>query len=256
MTGDLTLTLTVLGSATPYPSVDNPCSGYLMSHGTTRLWMDAGTGTLAELQRHTRLDELDGIWISHLHADHCADLLTAYYGALYADIELKEPIPLFAPPGTADRLAGFLTNGPARSPVESAFAVEELHDGHRTRLGDLSLTSRAVSHEMPAFALRVETPGASLTYSGDTSPCANLTALAANCDVLLCEADGPAPTPAHHTPEQAGETATAAGAAALLLTHVGRSLTPTEAITRAATRYQGPISYAAPGGVFPIGRTR
>ncbi|KPI07719.1 hypothetical protein OV450_3529 [Actinobacteria bacterium OV450] len=76
-----------------------------------------GSGTLAQLPRHVRLDGLDAIWISHLHADHSADMLTAYYAALYADIRLPAPIPLYAPPGTADRLAHFLTNTSTRSPV-------------------------------------------------------------------------------------------------------------------------------------------
>lgn len=92
MTSDL-LRLTVLGCATPYADVDNPCSGYLVSSGETRVWVDAGSGTLAQLQRHVRLDEVDAIWISHLHADHSADLLTAYYAALFADIQLAAPIP-------------------------------------------------------------------------------------------------------------------------------------------------------------------
>ncbi|MCX5341987.1 MBL fold metallo-hydrolase [Streptomyces atratus] len=167
MTSDL-LRLTVLGCATPYPSVDNPCSGYLVSGGDTRVWVDAGSGTPAQLQRHVRLDELDAIWISHLHADHSADLLTAYYGALYADIQLDSPIPLYGPPGIADRLAHFLTNTSTRTPIESAFTIHELHDGHQARIGTLTLTSRAVAHGIPAFALRVETAGRSLVYSGDT----------------------------------------------------------------------------------------
>ncbi|MFH8487226.1 MBL fold metallo-hydrolase [Streptomyces longisporoflavus] len=256
MAGDL-LHLTVLGSATPYADVDNPCSGYLVSHGGTRVWVDAGSGTLAQLQRHARLDELDAIWISHLHADHTADLLTAYYGALYADVRLAAPIPLYGPPGIADRLAHFLTNGTVRSPLESAFDVRELHDGHRARVGRLTLTSRAVAHGIPAFALRVAAGDRSLVYSGDTAPCANLTGLAEDCDVLLCEADS-ARQPAdgdqvHHTPEDAGDTAAAARAGRLIVTHVGRSLTPEQAVARAATRFDGPVVHAAPGAVFSIG---
>ena len=255
MTSD-PLRLTVLGSATPYPSVENPCSGYLVSGEGTRLWVDAGTGTLAELQRHVRLDELDGIWISHLHADHCADLLTAYYGALYADIRLSTPIPLYGPPGIAGRLAHFLTNTPVRSPVESAFDVRELHDGHQARVGTLALTSRTVAHGMPAFALRVEAAGKSLAYSGDTAPCPSLTELASGCEVLLCEA-GTAQAPAgeeqvHHTPENAGETAAAAGAARLIITHVDRSVSARQAADRAAALYGGTAEYAAPGAAFEI----
>ncbi|MEV8535563.1 MBL fold metallo-hydrolase [Streptomyces sp. NPDC051211] len=248
MAGPDPLHLTVLGSATPYPAPDNPCSGYLLVHAGTRLWVDAGTGTLAALQRHARIDALDGIWISHLHADHCADLLTAYYALCYADIQLTTPIPLFGPPGIADRLAAFLTNGPTRSPVESAFAVHELYDGHTARVGRLSLTSRAVEHGLPAFALRAEADGASLVYSGDCAPCPALTGLAAGCDLLLCEADG---TPdGHHTPEQAGATAAAAGAGRLIVTHVGHTLTPEQAVARAATRFPGPIAHATPGRTF------
>lgn len=251
------LRLTVLGCATPYPSVDNPCSGYLVSSGGTRLWMDAGTGTLAQLQRHVRLDELDAIWISHLHADHSADLLTAYYAALYADIELAAPIPLLGPPGIADRLAHFLTNTSTRSPVESAFAVQELHDGHQARIGALTLTTREVAHGIPAFAVRIEAEGRSLVYSGDTAPCDNLTNLADRCDALLCEAESAA-APAgeqqvHHTPEDAGDTATAAGAKRLIVTHVGRFLTPRQAVARAASRFAGRVDHAAPGIGFPVG---
>jgi ribonuclease BN (tRNA processing enzyme) len=249
---DMPPRLTVLGSATPYPAVDNPCSGYLVSSGDTRIWMDAGSGTLGPLQRYVRLDELDAIWISHLHADHSADLLTAYYAVRYADIALAAPIPLYGPAGIADRLAGFLTNGPSRSPIESAFAVTELYDGHQTTVGSLRLTSRAVDHGMPAYAVRMEGAGRSLVYSGDTAPCRSLTELAERCDVLLCEADSARAEvdAVHHTPEQAGETAAAARAGRLILTHIGRSLTPDEATARAATRFDGPVEFAFPGGIF------
>ncbi|MDQ0792847.1 MBL fold metallo-hydrolase [Streptomyces sp. B1I3] len=254
MTDDLLLT--VLGSATPYASVDNPCSGYLVSHRGTRVWVDAGSGTLAQLQRHTRIDELDAIWISHLHADHSADLLTAYYAALFADVELAAPIPLYGPPGIAGRLAHFLTNTSARSPVEEAFEVHELHDGHQAHAGALTLISRAVAHGIPAFALRVETSDRSLVYSGDTAPCANLTSLAERCDLLLCEAESAQVRAegerVHHTPEDAGDTAEAARAGRLVVTHVGRSLTPGDAVARASARFDGPVDHASPGAVFRV----
>lgn len=158
------------------------------------------------------------IWISHLHADHSADLFTAYYGALYADIRLAAPIPLYGPPGIADRLAGSLTNTPACSPIESAFVITELHEGHQATIGSLLLTSRAVAHDM------------------------------------LCEAESAqAPTEGdrvHHTPEDAGDTARMARAGRLIVTHVDRFLTPQQAVARASTRFDGPVDYAAPGATF------
>ena len=93
-------------------------------------------------------------------------------------------------------------------------------------------------------------------YSGDTAPCSSLAELANGCDALLCEAESAQPPTegeqVHHTPENAGETAATAGANRLIVTHVGRFLTPQEAVTRAATRFTGPIDYAAPGTTFTI----
>jgi ribonuclease BN (tRNA processing enzyme) len=119
------------------------------------------------------------------------------------------------------------------------------------------LTSRAVSHGIPAFAVRIETAGKSLVYSGDTAPCPSLTELAEGCDVLLCEAESAqAPVEGeqvHHTPEDAGITAAKAGAGRLIVTHVGRFLTPEQAVARASARFDGPVDYAAPGATFSIG---
>ncbi|GAA1130808.1 hypothetical protein GCM10009630_30910 [Kribbella jejuensis] len=148
--------------------------------------------------------------------------------------------------GAADRLAGFLTNGPRRSPIESAFEITELYDGQTATVGGVELTSRAVEHGLPAFGVRVEGAGRSLVYSGDTAPCAALSELADGCDVLLCEAGGD--DPAHHTAEQAGDSA--AGAGRLIVTHVARPIAPAEAAARAATRYDGPVEYAVPGATY------
>ncbi|GAA2734481.1 hypothetical protein GCM10010360_25910 [Streptomyces nogalater] len=131
-----------------------------------------------------------------------------------------------------------------------------MHDGHEARVGGLTLTTLAVEHGIPAFAVRIEAGGRSLVCSGDTAPCANLTRLAEGCGALLCEAESSqAPTDgpqAHHTPEDTGDTARAAGAGRLLVTHVGPTLTPGEAVRRASARYHGPVDYAAPGTTFSI----
>ncbi|MFC4564010.1 MBL fold metallo-hydrolase [Nocardiopsis mangrovi] len=248
--------LTVLGSATPYPRPDDPCSGHLVRHGTTTVWLDAGPGTLAELQRHTAIDALDAIWISHLHADHSSDLLTAFYALLYADLRPAAPIPLFGPPGTADRLRHYLTNTEP-GPVERAFDVHELHDGHECAVGGLRLRSRLVEHGFPAFGVRVDAGAVSLAYSGDTAPCPALDDLAAGADTLLCEADGDAPPAGvprvHMTPEDAGAVARKAGVRRLILTHVAPPLRAGAAVERAAAAFGGAVEHAAPGRTFGVG---
>ncbi|GAA3839180.1 MBL fold metallo-hydrolase [Saccharothrix violaceirubra] len=237
----MTFGVTVLGTATPHPRPDRPCSGYLLHTAATRIWVDAGTGTLAELQRHTALADVDAIWISHTHADHAADLLPAYYALLFAGLPPHRPT-LLGPPGLAHRLETFLAStGP--NPADAAFDVRELHDGARFDVGDLSLRTAAVDHGVPAFGLRAAHDGRVFAYSGDTAPCPALDALADGADLFLCEADGGGPD--HCAPEDAARAGRGAGG--LLITHVGPGLTEAEAAERAAA----PV--ARTGVTYPIG---
>ncbi|WP_031477349.1 MBL fold metallo-hydrolase [Streptomyces bicolor] len=235
------LTLTVLGTASPYPGPGRNCSGYLVRGGGAEVWVDAGTGTFAELQRHTDPARLSAIWISHLHADHSADLLAAFYGLAYGGLTPDAPIPVYAPKDCARRLAGFL----GRADVDFLSGVLDFHalfDGHTVRHGDLLLTSCAVAHDVEAYGLRAEHDGRVLAYSGDSGPCPALTELARDADLFLCEADIDEHRDGeqvHLTPEDAGTAACQAGARQLVVTHVGPTLTPEVATSRAAAAFGG-----------------
>ncbi|GAA3503605.1 MBL fold metallo-hydrolase [Streptomyces prasinosporus] len=246
------LALTVLGTASPHPGPGRPCSGYLVRGGGAEVWVDAGTGTFAELQRHTDPARLDAVWISHLHADHSADLLAAFYAFAHGGLTPPAPIPVYAPDGCAQRLAGFLGRADAGF-LNGTFAFRPLHDGHVARHGGLTLAARAVAHDVEAYGLRAECGGRALAYSGDSGPCAALTELARDADLFLCEADVDAHREGervHLTPEDAGAVARAAGAHRLLVTHVGPALTPGAATARAAVSFGGPTSAAREGRTF------
>ncbi|MDQ1044458.1 MBL fold metallo-hydrolase [Streptomyces sp. V4I2] len=243
------VTLTVLGTASPHPRPDRPCSGYLVRGGGAEVWVDAGPGSFAELQRHTDPARLSAIWISHLHADHNADLLSAVYGLAYGGLTPSAPLPVYAPAGCAQRLAGFLGRPDAEF-LSGIFDFRTLHDGHTARHGELLLTAHEVSHDVEAYGLRAETGGRALAYSGDTGPCAALTELAERADLFLCEADIDAHREGeqvHLTPEGAGATARAAGVRQLLVTHVGPTLTTEAATARAASLFGGPTALATVG---------
>jgi len=66
--------LTVLGCSGSYPGPGGAASGYLVEADGTRIWLDAGSGTLANLQRHIGLDAVDAVVLSHEHPDHWADI--------------------------------------------------------------------------------------------------------------------------------------------------------------------------------------
>ncbi len=242
--------LTALGTSTPYPRPDDACSGYLLQHETTNIWVDAGTGTLAELQRHIALDALDAIWISHAHADHTADLLTAYYALRFAEVESAHPVPLFCPPGLRERLAGFLGPQSVKG-LPTAFQFHEHRDWAEGTVGGIDLAWGPVDHGMPAYALRATAGGRTVSYSGDSAYCESLVEIAQGADLLLCEV-GYSSKPAlgesvHCTPEDAGRTAREAGVARLALTHIDGSLDPATAVARASAVYEGEVLIAQPG---------
>ncbi|MGD8193608.1 MBL fold metallo-hydrolase [Herbiconiux sp. P18] len=254
--------LTVLGTATPYPRPGNACSGYLLQGepsaegGRTALWIDAGTGTLAELQRHVAPDRLDAIWISHRHADHSADLLVAYYALRFGAALPAAPIPLIAPEGMLDRLAAYL--GPSSvDELPRVFDHRPMSGFGDLRVGSLDLSWGAVQHGVPAFGLTVDEGERRFAYSGDTAPCGSLEEIGEKADLFLIEAgyDAAVPrgeAPVHHTPDDAGRTAAAAGAGRLVLTHVADTITADDAVSRASVLFDGAVDLARPGAVFTI----
>ncbi|MET7440350.1 MULTISPECIES: MBL fold metallo-hydrolase [unclassified Streptomyces] len=253
----MAITLTVLGTASPHPGPGRPCSGYLLSGGGAEVWVDAGPGSFAELQRYTDPARLSAIWISHLHADHSADLLSAVYGFAYGGLTPSRPVPVLAPEACGQRLAGFFGR-PDAGFLDGILDLRPLRDGAEARFGGLRLTSRAVVHDTEAYGLRAECAGAVLAYSGDTGPCAALTRLADGADVFLCEADvdrhpgGEERTRVHLTPEEAGEAARRAGVGELLVTHVGPTLTRESATARAAAVFGGRTVTAREGDVRTV----
>ncbi|MGW7131361.1 MBL fold metallo-hydrolase [Streptomyces bobili] len=247
------LSLTVLGTASPHPGPGRPCSGYLVRGGGAEVWVDAGPGTFAELQRHTDSRRLTAIWISHLHADHSADLLAAVYAFAYGGMTPPSPVPVYAPRDCARRLAGFLGRPDVRF-LDGILEFRPLYDGHTVRHWNLRLTSRAVAHDTEAYGLRAECQGSVLAYSGDSGPCDALTELAVGADLFLCEADldthREGEQRVHLTPEDAG--ACAKGARELLITHVGPTLTREAAAARAALVFGGRTAAAHEGDTFSL----
>ncbi|MFF6998658.1 MBL fold metallo-hydrolase [Streptomyces sp. NPDC008313] len=251
----MALTLTVLGTATPHPRPGRPCSGYLLSGGGAEIWVDAGPGSFAALQEHTDPARLSAIWVSHLHADHCADLLSAAYAFAYGGLTPAAPVPVYAPRDCGRRIAAFLGRSDPGS-LDGVFDLRPLSDGHEAWAGGVRLGSHAVAHDTEAYGLRAECEGGVLAYSGDSGPVPALARLAVGADLFLCEAgldrhrDGEQRV--HLTPEDAGRVARTAGVRELCVTHVGPALTREAAAARAAAVFGGRTTAAREGDVKVI----
>jgi ribonuclease BN (tRNA processing enzyme) len=242
---------TTLGSA-PYPRADEPCSGYLLQGGGANVLVDVGGGIMGPLQHLIGLDELHAVWISHIHADHFADMPLLYYAWAMAE-RRRRKIPILGPPGWAKRVEEFVRSANEHH-MSDYFQVVELKDRGIAEIGELRIQARLVEHGVPAFGMTAWLGDHRLAYSGDTGPCDNLITLAKGARVLVAEtgADTIEIPSVHLSPEDAALTAQHAGVSRLILTHLAPGMDPHEAVERAAHIFRGGVEVATPGSSIEV----
>lgn len=246
--------LTILGSSAAYPGPGRACSGYLIRQGRTSILVDLGSGVLASLQQHQRLDEIDGVLISHLHADHFLDiyLLQVF---LQFDAPHKAPLPLYGPPGADERINSLQPSAAER--FRQLFDFRPWSDGGETVIGDLKVKTVLTEHAEKTFAMRFEGGGpASIVYTADTGPSLAVESLAKDCDLLMAECswlDRPADAAVGHlATADAASMARSAGAKRLVLTHLWPTMDEQAALQRARESYGGPVDLAVQGTTFNL----
>jgi ribonuclease BN (tRNA processing enzyme) len=245
--------LTVLGCAGTFPSKDSGCSAYLVEQDGFRLLLDAGNGAIGALQRHVEIFDLDAVLLSHLHADHCLDLVAYSYARRYHP-QRPPKLPVYGPHGTQARLCQVFD----RAPEDGLRGVYDFHTtGAGSReIGPFRIDLTPTEHPIECYAIRVSANGKSLTYSADTGPSNAVADAAKDTDLFLCEStwleDSPRPPNLHLTAREAGEHAARAGAKRLALIHTTAYLDQDAYVTQAAAAYDGPLERATPGATYDI----
>ncbi len=250
--------LTVIGCSGSYPGPDSPASCYLVEHGaggrTWRILLDLGSGALGVLHSYVDPLAVDAVFLSHLHPDHCFDMSGFYVLRKYHPDGPQPSIPVFGPKGTAKRMA--TAYGLPETPGMNDEFDFTAYDGQPVDLGPFRVVATRVDHPVPAYALRVTAGDRTIVYSGDTGPCQALTSLAKGSDLLLSEASfvegGDNPPNLHMTGRDAAETATAADAARLVLTHIPPWYDPQRVLGEARPAYDGPLDLARTGATYEL----
>lgn len=274
--------LTVLGCRSGMPADGQASSGYLVTSSGGRILLDCGPGVMTGLGAVTRPDLLDAVVISHMHLDHCYDLLPLGKRLLAASVpypaDLPEsfkraalpptrtdrgPLPLYVPAGARDvldRLAALfpVTTMPGLDKAfELAFDVREYAPRDSFTVADCRVDVRELRHSAPNCGVRVEGSGGTLVYTGDTGVTDALPELAAHADLLLAEAtltETDNGAHGHLSAADAGRAAAAAGTRHLVLTHFVTAdpvwLDARKADAEAV--YGGPVSLARPHARFDV----
>lgn len=238
------LSLTVLGCCGSYPGPGGACSGYLLRTDDTTLWVDAGSGTLANLQRHVGLHDVDAVVLTHEHPDHWSDIEGFRVACAY--VVEREGVPVYAPPGHKRLLY---------SDFKMAFDWNEVDEGSRVEVGDMALSFSRTDHGPHTLALRVDGGGKSLGYTSDTGPAWSLAALGPGLDLALSEAtfteqyEGASQ---HLSGRQAGVGARQADVGRLVLTHFWPTLSAVDMQGEAAESFGRAVEIAVENEEFFI----
>ena len=240
--------VTIVGWSGSFPGPQSPASCYLIDTGDFRLVLDLGNGALGALQQYADLGDVDAICLSHLHADHCLDMIGYSVYQNYHPQGPRPRISVYGPQGTHERLATAL--GSEHPGMADAFDFTTLTAG-TTEIGPLRVSTEHVNHPVETFGFRIEHGGQVLAYSADTGPSAELVRLASGADLLLSEAsflDGPdLPVDLHLTARQAAEHAARAGVGELVLTHLVPWNDPAASLDEASAAFSGPLRLASSG---------
>jgi ribonuclease BN (tRNA processing enzyme) len=246
--------LTVLGCAGTFPGPDSPCSGYLLEHDGFRLVIDLGAGALGQLQRHVGLLDIDAVYVSHLHADHCIDLVAYSYARRYHPSGQPPPLPVYGPKGLRERIFASYEAPPAFG-LESVYDWREVPPGEH-RIGPFEVLTQRVNHPVECHGLRISAGGRTLAYSGDTGVCDELVDVARGADLFLCEASWAHqpdnPPGIHLSGHEAGESAARAEVGRLLVTHVVAWADPDEVLAEARKAFTGPAELARCGASYDV----
>lgn len=239
----------MVGSSGTFPEPGNPASGYVIEHGSTRVWCDAGPGTFMSLPMDPTL--IDAVVVSHAHPDHCSDLTAAYHAWTFGP-EPREPVPLMAPESVWERFTAFIAKEP------ECFDFTPVSGGAGATVGDLKVSFVDTEHPVPTVGSRWEAPnGKTLFFTGDTGPGGEWRGLAESVGVMLSEASYQGagedkPYPHHLTASEAGSIAREVGAKRLVLTHIPPYLDKAVSVAEAETTFDRPVQLAVAGASFEV----
>jgi ribonuclease BN (tRNA processing enzyme) len=237
--------LTVLGGGGAWPTPERGCSGYLVEEDGFRLLMDPGHATMPELLKLIPASAVDAVFVTHGHADHCADLNPLLRARQMSGGSL--PLPVYALAGAVDAVLALDGRLLAR-----AYVLHEFGAGDDLNVGPLRLCTRSLAHSVPNVGVRIVAGDTAVAYTGDGGADPGVIDLARRAQLLLAEA-----TFAEDVPEdargslasarQAGEYAAAAAVGHLVLVHLTPDADSQAAERSAREKYRGPIAVAVPG---------
>jgi ribonuclease BN (tRNA processing enzyme) len=212
------LKITVIGCWGGYPAKNEASSGYLIEHEDFRILLDCGSGVLSQLQNHIKPQKLNAVVLSHYHPDHIADI-----GVLQHALLIEKYLGNVS--GTLPLYGHDLNEVEFRKlTYKDITKGVSYNHGKPVQIGPLTFTFLRTKHPVPCSAMRMESEGKVIVFTGDSSYMEELAEFSKGANLLLCESnfysnqDGSAA--GHMTAREAGILASKADVQLLMLTHL------------------------------------
>ncbi len=186
--------LIVLGSGTAVPHPRRTSSGYWLETSTGgTILLDCSASAVHRIaQENLDWANLDAIWISHFHLDHCAGLAPFLFGTKNADEtkNRKKPLRIFGAKGLKNLFDDFDKAG-GYNLLKQPFPVEIVEVEPLEKFEILPAVD-AVALETPhtpeSLAVHIrDTDGKTIAYTSDTGFTKAVASFAGNVDLLLME---------------------------------------------------------------------
>ncbi|ABR49200.1 beta-lactamase domain protein [Alkaliphilus metalliredigens QYMF] len=243
--------LTVLGCYGPYPKAGGACSGYLLEDKEIKILVDCGNGVLSRFFQHCHdINELDAIFISHLHPDHMSDLMVMKYAIGIGQMQgkVKQSIPIYLPSSPKEDYD--------RIQYNDAFVRHMIAEDTEVNIKGIKINFKKTNHPVECYGMSFEKNGKRLVYSGDTKYFPELEVFAKNCDLFLCEGgilekDITENTP-HLSAKQAAEIALNANLKRVVLTHFWPETRPYNLYAEAREVFPNILELAEEGKAYFI----
>ena len=223
--------LVVLGSGTSVFHPQRAAAGFWLQTDSGSILLDCSADAPHRMaQENLDWANLDVIWISHLHLDHCAGLAPFLFGIKWAPgiVDRKKPLRIIGCEGI-ERLLKAIDEAHNYKLFDQNFEVEIREiapTAHRHSFDLLAgLTAEIIStpHRAESLAIRLtDQSGATLVYTSDTGFSEALADFARDADLLILECSfyRDKPTRKHLELGDAMRIAELAEPKQLLLTHL------------------------------------